>query len=169
MSTTKRIIIGIIIIAALAAIILAVDSSRRGGNLYRILRDGSEKFSGECIPVYSGKDLLSKFCRENAARLAKKSFTDRSENKPQEGWLLRDVLLLSVKKGNLAPQTMVRVSSTSRGKVALLAWKDVSDEANLIILAPTKQGTLKLASVMKGLDTRTKWIQDVDKIEIVRP
>ena len=72
------------------------------------------------------------------------------------------------KRKSLAPGTLVRVSSSSRGKKVELSWKDVSDEANLVILAPTKQGTLKLASVMKGLDTRTKWVQDVDRIEIVR-
>lgn len=169
MGTTKRVIIGIIVIAALAALVLAVESARRGGSLYRTLREGSERFSGECIPVYSGTILLSKFCSADAARLAKKSFVDKSENKKQEGWLLRDVLLNSIKKEELKPGALVRVSSSSRGKKADLPWQDVSDEANLVILAPTKQGTLKLASVMKGLDTRTTWIQDVDTIEIVRP
>jgi hypothetical protein len=169
MSTTTRVIIGLIVIAVLAGIILAIESSRRGGSLYRTLREGSERFSGECIPVYSGASLLSKFCSADAARLAKKSFVDKSENKKQEGWLLRDVLLISIKKEELKPGTLVRVSSSSRGKKAELTWKDVSNEANLVILAPTKQGTLKLASVLKGLDTRTKWVQEVDTIEIVRP
>lgn len=169
MSTMKRVIIGIIIIAGLAAIILAVDSMRRGGTLYRTLRDGSEKFSGDCIQVRHGSARPSLFCSADAAPLAKKRFVDKAENKPQEGWLLRDAVLLSVRAADLKPGTLVRVTSASRGKKVELTWKDVSDEANLVILAPTKQGTLKLASVMKGLDTRTKWVQDVDGIEIVLP
>lgn len=169
MSTTKRIVIAIIVIAVLAGILLAIDSSRRGGSLYRTLREGSERFSGECIPVYSGKDLLSSFCSKNAALLAKKSFVDKTDKKLQEGWLLRDVLLLSVRKEDMKPETTVRVSSSSRGKKAELSWNNVCDETNLVMLAPTKQGTLKLASAMKGLDTRTKWVQDVDRIDILRP
>ena len=169
MSTTKRVIIGIIIIAVVAAGILAVESIRRGGFLYRTLRGGSETFTGECVPVYAGKNLLAGFCKENAAALAKKSFIDKSEGKKQEGWLLADVLLLSVKKEEMKPGTLVRVESTGRGKKAVLAWRDIADEANLVLLAPTKQGTLKLAAAMKGLDSRAQWVQDVDRIEIIRP
>lgn len=169
MSTTKRIIIGVIIIALLAAGILAIESLRRGGNLYRLVREGTERFSGECIPIYSGKDLVSKFCSNNASRLEKRSFNDKIEKKPQEGWLLRDALLLSFKKEDMKPGTRVRVSSSSRHKTAEIRWTDVENEANLIILAPTKKGTLKLAANLPGLDTRSQWVQDVDKIEIIRP
>jgi hypothetical protein len=168
MSTTKRIVIGVIILALITGAILVIESVRRGGSLYRLLREGSERFSGECIPVYSENNLLSKFCHENAARLLKRSFVDKKDKKLQEGWLLRDVLLLSVKKEDMKPDTKVRVSSSSRGKTAELYWKDVNNETNLVLLAPTKKGTLKLASVIKGLDTRTEWVQDVDKIELIR-
>ncbi|MBN2159435.1 MAG: hypothetical protein JW807_08565 [Spirochaetes bacterium] len=169
MNNSKRIIIAIIIIVLVAAGILLVESIRRGGSLYKVLRDGTETFSGECVPIVTGKASPAKFCAENAAPLVKKSFIDAEEKKHQEGWLLRDVLNLYVSTGELNPGTLVRVSSSSRGKKAELAWSAISDEANMVILAPTKQGTLKLASVMKGLDTRTLWVQDVDKIEIVRP
>ena len=63
----------------------------------------------------------------------------------------------------------LELKATGRGKKAVLSWRDISDEANLVILAPTKQGTLKLAAAMKGLDSRAQWVQDVDRIEIVRP
>jgi hypothetical protein len=169
MSTTRRIIIAIIVIAVLSVAILFLESARRGTSLYRALHEGTEKFSGECVPVYSGKDLADKFCDKDAAALAKKSFRDRSENKLQEGWLLRDVILQSVKQETMKPETTVLVSSSSRGKNVEMAWKDIADEKNLVLLAPTKQGTLKLAAAMKGLDTRTKWVQDVDRIEILRP
>lgn len=169
MSTSRRIAIAIVILVIAAATILVVDTCRRGGCLYRTLHEGSEKFSGECVPVYSGAAQPARFCAANAALLIKKSFIDAAEKKPQEGWFLRDVVLLSVKKESLTPGTRVLVSSTSRGKKAELSWKDVSDESNMVILAPTKQGTLKLASAMKGLDTRAQWVQDVDRIEILRP
>ena len=169
MSTAKRIVIGIAILVLLVAGILVIESSRRGGNLYRLLREGTERFSGECIPVYSGTDLVAKFCNGNASRLAKRSFLDKTDKKPQEGWLLRDAVLLSFKKEEMKPGTRVRVSSSSRRKSAEIAWKDVENEANLVLLAPTKNGTLKLTSNMPGLDTRDKWVQEVDRIEIVRP
>ncbi len=168
MGTSRRIFIsmGIIILAVLT--ILVIDSFRRGGGLYRTLHEGKEKFTAACVPVYSGAAQPANFCEADAAKLAMKSFVDKDESKKQEGWLLRDVVLLSVKKESLNPGTRVLVSSSSRGKKAELSWNDVSSEANMVILAPTKQGTLKLASVMKGLETRQQWVQDVDRIEIVR-
>jgi hypothetical protein len=169
MSTTKRVVIGTIILVLATAGVLAIESSRRGGSLYRLLREGTERFSGACVPLYSGKDLLSKFCGSNASRLAKKSFSDKTDGKLQEGWLLRDVVLLSASKSDMKPGTRVRVSSSSRRKTAEIDWKDVEHEANLVILAPTKNGTLKLAANMPGLDTRDRWVQGVDRIEIIRP
>jgi hypothetical protein len=169
MSTTKRVFVGIIILVLLTAGILVVESSRRGGSVYRLLKEGTERFSGACIPVYSGKDLVSKFCSDNASRLSKRSFNDKAEKKLQEGWLLRDVVLLSFKKEDMKPGTRVRVSSSNRHKDAVIDWKDVGNEANLVILAPTKNGTLKLAATMPGLDTRDRWVQEVDRIEVIRP
>lgn len=168
MNTSRRIIIAIIILIVAAGSILAIQSLRRGGYLYRVLHEGSEEFTAGCVPVYTGADRPAQFCEKDAALLIKQSFVDKDESKKQEGWLLRDVVLLSVKKESLKPETRVLVASSSRNKKAELAWKDVSDVSNMVILAPTKQGSLKLASAMKGLDTREHWVQDVDRIEIVR-
>jgi hypothetical protein len=96
------------------------------------------------------------------------SFRDKAENKLQEGWLLRDVMLSYFKKAELSPDTMVRVSSSSRGKKAEIAWRDISDERNMVLLATTRQGSLKLVSAMKGLDVRERWVQDIDRIEALR-
>jgi len=68
----------------------------------------------------------------------------------------------------MSPDTAVTVASSSRGKKAELKWKDIADAQNKIILAVSKQGTLKLASAMKNLDTRESWVQDIDRIEIAR-
>lgn len=168
MGTSRRILISVGIIILAVVTILVIDSFRRGGGLYRALHEGKEKFTAACVPVYTGADRPAQFCEKDAALLIKQSFVDKDENKPQEGWLLRDVVLLSVKKESLKPETRVLVASSSRNKKAELAWKDVSDVSNMVILAPTKQGSLKLASAMKGLDTREHWVQDVDRIEIVR-
>jgi hypothetical protein len=167
MSISRRIIIAVVILAVVTGSILVIDSFRRGGCLYKHLRTGKEQFSKECVPVYSGEKLLASFCRENSDRLNKTGFIDKKDNKLQEGWLLGDVILLYIDKKNLSPNTMVRIESSSRGKKADIPWKDISNESNRILLALTKQGNLKLVSIMKGLDTRERWVQDVDKIEVL--
>ncbi len=168
MSTTRRIIIAIVIIVAVVAAILVIQSSRRGGYLYRACTTGEKEFSEGCVPVSSGGKILANFCQKDSARLAKAGFRDKAENKLQEGWLLRDVLLLYVKKEEMSPDTMVRVASSSRGKKAELRWKDIANAENKILLALSRQGSLKLVSAMKDLDTRERWVQDIDSIEIAR-
>ncbi|HPC42743.1 MAG TPA: hypothetical protein PLM53_18055 [Spirochaetota bacterium] len=168
MSTTRRIIIAIVIIAAVVGAILVIHSSRRGGYLYRAGTSGDKEFTEGCVPFLSGGELLANFCQKNTTGLAKAGFKDKAENKLQEGWLLRDVLLKYIKEEQLSPDTMVVVSSSSRGKKAGLTWKDISNEKNKIILALSRQGSLKLVSTMKDLDTREKWVQDIDRIEILK-
>jgi hypothetical protein len=168
MSTTRRIVIAIIILVAVVGAILIIQSSRRGGYLYRTCNTGQKEFSEGCVSVSSGGTVLAKFCQKDSAGLAKMSFRDKTEKKIQEGWLLRDVILLYVKKEKMTPDTAVRVASSARNKKAELRWKDISDEQNKIILALSKQGNLKLVSMMKDLDTREKWVQDVDRIEVLR-
>jgi hypothetical protein len=167
MSSSRRIIIAIAILVLLAGSILVIDSFRRGGCLYKNLRTGSKEFSEGCVSVFSGNRLLAGFCSENSDRLKRTGFIDKKENKLQEGWLLRDVILLYVDKKSLSPDTMVRIESSSRGKKAVISWKEIADESNRILLAASKKGSLKLVSAMKGLDSREKWVQDVDKIEVM--
>jgi hypothetical protein len=94
------------------------------------------------------------------------SFTEAAEGKTQEGWLLRDVVLLQVAASQLKPDSTITVSSTSRGKSVLLTWAEVDDPANNVIFDLSNRGTLKLAGTLDKLDTREEWIQDADKIEI---
>jgi hypothetical protein len=168
MSTSRRIVIAIVILVFVIGSILVIQSFRRGGHLYRICNAGEKKFSEGCILLSSGGKKLADFCRKNSEGLKKTAFRDKKENKLQEGWLLRDVILLYVKKEDMSPDTLVRIASSSRGKKAEVRWKDISDEQNRVLLALTKQGTLKLVSVMKDLDAREQWVQDVDKIEVVK-
>ena len=166
MSTTRRIIIATIILIVVVGGILLVQSSRRGGFLYRSCGTGEKIFTEGCVPVSISGKAAGNFCQKDAAGLAKTNFRDRAENKVQEGWLLRDVMLLYIKKEEISPDTIVLVSSTSRGKKAELRWKDISNDQNKILLALSRQGSLKLVSSMKGLDTRDRWVQDVDRIEV---
>ena len=168
MNQTKRIILVALAIVALIVSILTVNIFRRGGLLYKHLRKDHKSFSSGCIPIVVAGGPDKEFCQADSARLKKIRFLDTQERLPQEGWLLRDVIALHAAPETLAPGTRIIVSSASRKKKADIAWSDVSNEDNRIILSVSKQGTLKLASVMKGLDTRKRWVQDVDRIEVIR-
>jgi hypothetical protein len=64
---------------------------------------------------------------------------------------------------------VIRVSSSSEDKSAQLTWAEVAEPANLVMFDLSNRGTLKLVSVLERLDTRDEWVQDVDRIEIVKP
>ena len=97
------------------------------------------------------------------------SFVDAEEGKKQDGWLVRDVLLLHIQKSALQPDTVIVVSSSSRDKSATLTWAQADDTANMVMFDLANKGTIKLVSKMEGLDTRDKWVQDLDKIEVSKP
>lgn len=164
MSQNKRIIIALIIIVVLSGAILTVDSFRRGGMLYRNFI--SKKFDAGYIPIYRGPHELGRFSIAETSKLTKIAFTDKTEKKLQEGWPLSDVIRMYVDKNSLTPGTRVMVASSARNKAVSLAWNDIAKKKNMIILAISKQGTLKLVSMMKGFDTRDQWIQNVDRIEV---
>jgi hypothetical protein len=94
------------------------------------------------------------------------SFIDAVEQKPQDGWLLRDVILLFIDSGKLKPSYKVVVSSSSRDKSIELTWAEVQEKTNMVMFDLSNRDTLKLVSLLEKLDTRDEWIQDVDKIEI---
>jgi len=166
MDQKKRIAAAVVIIAALAGAILAVESFRRGGTLYRAFIPGG--FSSACVPVFMDAAEIGRFCEADSAKLNKFGFTDKAERKLQQGWFLRDVILLYADEKNLSPETRVTVASESRNKKADLSWRDVAERKNMIILGMSKQGRLKLVSIMKGLDYREQWVQEVDRIEVAR-
>jgi hypothetical protein len=165
MSNSRRIIIAITVIALFVGAILAIEiyRERRGPR-----HAGPKLFSDGCIPVHHGKKAPSAFCPDDTAKLAKTGFIEKKENKLQEGWLLKDVLLLYLKNEDFSPETVVQVESSSRKKKVDIRWKDLSNDSNRIILSMTKQGRLKLASKMKGLDAREQWVQEVDRIEVIQ-
>ena len=105
---------------------------------------------------------------EDLEQLESASFIDAEEGKTQEGWLLRDVLLLYIKESKLKADTQVTVSSSSREKAKTLTWAEVVNlPENMVMFDLSGRGTLKLVSTIPGFDIRDSWIQDVDRIEVI--
>jgi hypothetical protein len=118
------------------------------------------------IPIILNGQLMGSFEPADLEGLEQASFEDAEEGKTQEGWLLRDVLLLFVDEGALAGDTAVTVSSSHREKSIQLTWADIDDIDNMVLFDLSGRGTLKLVSKLPGFDVRDAWVQDVDRIEI---
>lgn len=161
MNQKTRIIAGVVILVVIVAVVLGVDALRPS-QAEPTLAPGS-------IPIYLEGKLVGGFVPDDLDELEEVSFVDAEENKPQEGWLLRDVLLLHVKESRLNPETHIVVSSSSRNKSAELTWAEVEDPANWVMFDVSGRGTLKLVSVLERLDVRDEWIQDLDRIEVTGP
>jgi len=158
MSQRTRVVIAVGALAVLVAAVLGVEALRRSS--------AEPELAPGSIPIYLDGKLLGGFVPDDLAALEQVSFVDAEEGKPQEGWLLRDVLLLHVKASKLKPETRIVVTSTSRAKSVELTWAEVDDPANWVMFDLAGRGTLKLVSVLERLDVRDEWVQDVDKIEI---
>ena len=152
-----RLLIALAVILVVAGAVLGVDFWQR--SLATEIAPGS-------IPIYVNGRLVGTFLPGDLEALQQVSFVDAEEGKPQEGWLLRDVLLLHVNRDSLRPDTAVVVSSSSRGKSAALTWAQIDDQENMVMFDLSGRGTLKLVSKVQELDERDEWIQDVDRIEI---
>jgi hypothetical protein len=159
MSQRMRILIAFGALVILAAVVLGVEALRRA-SAEPALAPGS-------IPIYLDGKLAGGFVPDDLAALEQVSFVEAEEEKLQEGWLLRDVLLLHVRENKLQPETRIVVTSSSRGKSAELTWAEVDDPANWVMFDLSGRGTLKLVSVLERLGIRDEWVQDVDKIEVI--
>jgi len=160
MKQSIRIGIGFLVLVILVGVILGVDVLRRQSSADQAVQPGE-------IPIYVNGDLAGKFSPDDLGRLERVSFVEAEEGKTQEGWLLRDVLLLNLEEDSLAAETLIVVSSSSRNKTAQLSWAEVNDPANMVMFDLANKGTLKLVSLLEKLDTRDEWVQDTDKIEII--
>jgi hypothetical protein len=155
-----RILIALAVIVVVAGIVLGVDAWQRSRAAE--LEPGS-------IPIYVGERLAGTFQPGDLEKLEQVSFVDAEEGKTQEGWLLRDVLLLYLEEDGLRPDTTITVSSSSRDKSAELTWAEVAVPDNMVMFDLSGRGTLKLVSKLERLDTRDEWVQDVDRIEVSTP
>jgi hypothetical protein len=158
MTQRGRIILAIGIVVFIAVAIAGVEIARRATSGPGI-PPGS-------IPIYVNGKFIAAFTPDDLAGLEQASFVDAEEGKTQEGWMLRDVLLLHIAEADLPPETLITVSSSSRDKSAQLTWTEVNDVENMVMFDLSGRATLKLVSKLERLDIRDEWVQDVDKIDI---
>lgn len=168
MAQKNRLLIAMVILIAISGVLVAADMLRRqaqpalAGNTAVTLTAGS-------IPIYMDGQLVAGFSPGDLDQLKKASFIEAAEGVKQEGWMLRDILLLYIPEEELRPDTQIVVSSSSRGKSAQLTWEEVNTPENYVMFDLANRGTLKLVSVMEKLDERAEWVQDSDRIEISSP
>ena len=157
MTQNKRILIAVVILIVIVGAVLGIDALRR--------QQATELEPGS-IPIYFEDRFVESFKPDDLELLDEVSFVDAEEGKTQEGWLLRDVLLLHIERDAFRDDTSIIVSSSSRAKSVQLTWAEVDDTENMVMFDLSGRGTLKLVSLLERLDVRDEWIQDVDKIEI---
>ena len=161
MTQRTRIVIAVAVLLVVVGAILGIEALRR--------RSSEPALEPGSIPIVLDGKVVAGFAATDLKRLTKVSLVEPVEKKTQEGWLLRDVLLLYVDEGKLKPDSAIAVSSSVRNKSAHLTWAEVEDPANWVLFDLSNRGTLKLVSVLEKLDTRDEWVQDVDRIEIATP
>jgi hypothetical protein len=168
MNQQTRILIGILILLLLVGAVLGIDALRRRSSPAPVTESQVTLGPGS-IPIYVEGQLVAGFNPGDLEQLEGASFVDAEEGKTQEGWLLKDVLLLHLDRDSLDADTLITVSSSSRDKSVELTWAEVDDPANMVMFDLSGRGTLKLVSLLEKLDVRDEWVQDVDNIEITHP
>lgn len=161
MTYTRRIGLGALLVLLLSSLVLGIDAWQR-----RNAPGGRQVAAGD-IPVYQDGQLLASFSAADLQKLSQASFVDAEQGKPQEGWLLKDVLGLYAPIEDWTDTVRIVVSSSSRQKKIELSWAEVHHPANAVLLTLSGRGTLKLVSKLPQLDIRDEWIQDVDRMEIL--
>ncbi len=164
MSQRTRVLIAIGIVVVLAVAVLVIDALRSRST--PAAPGPAPTLVPGSVPIYLNGELVGGFSPADLVDLDKAGFLDAEDGVQQEGWLLKDVLLLRLDADELSPNTSIIVSSSSRDKSAQLTWEQVSDLANKVMFDLSNRGTLKLVSLLESLDTRNEWVQDVDKIEV---
>ncbi|MDO9084898.1 MAG: hypothetical protein Q7U53_01720 [Anaerolineaceae bacterium] len=119
------------------------------------------------IPIFWNGNLRSAFSPTDLESIPSASFVDSEEGKTQDGWLLKDILMVYFNENQFKEDTIIKVISTSREKSIELTWLEVANPENMVMFDLSGRGTLKLVSLLERLDTRDEWIQDVDKLEII--
>jgi hypothetical protein len=165
MTQKTRIVLAIGIVIAMVAVVLGVEWIRRQTGS-SAAATGQPTLVPGSVPIYLDGELVGGFQPADLERLEKASFIEPEEGKKQEGWLLRDVLLLYLDRQKLRPDSSIVVSSIARGKAAQVTWAEADDAQNWVMFDLTNRGTLKLLSVLDRLSTRDQWIQDADRIEV---
>ncbi len=162
MTQRIRVLIALGIILLLTGAVIGIETLRGK----RIAEQIDASLQPGDIPVYWNGSLRAAFSPTDIESLPTASFVDAEEGKTQDGWLLKDTLLVSFKESQFSDDTRITVSSSSREKSVELTWAEVANADNMVLFDLSGRGTLKLVSLLKGFDVRDEWVQDVDRIEI---
>jgi hypothetical protein len=165
MNQNRRILIAVVALLVVVGVILGADSFQRR----QAASVAPAAMPPGSIPIFMEGKFVASFVPEDLNQLESASFVDSEEGKTQDGWMLRDVLMLYIKENKLKADTQITVSSSSREKSETLAWAEVENQANHVMFDLSGRGTLKLVSTIPGFDIRASWIQDVDKIDLTTP
>jgi hypothetical protein len=167
MTRNTRLLIVLLGVLAVAGLVLCVDWLQRR---QAAQPDGSgTPLPAGSVPILFNGQVVAAFAPSELDKLTKVSFVEQDEGNTQEGWLLRDILLLYFDPDQLQDNTQITVTSTSRDKSATLSWADVKEAKNMVMFDLSNRGTLKLVSLLPQLKTRNYWVQDADKIEVANP
>jgi hypothetical protein len=161
----NRILLAVVILILIVVGVLGVDYFRR----QQAASQAPPDMPPGSIPIFVDGQFVASFVPDDLDQLPGASFVDDEEGKTQEGWLLKDVLLLHLDEGDMGAKTAITVSSSSREKSQSLTWTEVADPEKMVMFDLSGRGTLKLVSKIPGFDIRDAWIQDVDKIEVANP
>jgi hypothetical protein len=167
MKRNIRILIALAAVLAIAGLVLGVDWLQR--RQVAQATGTSTPLPAGSVPIVFNGQMIAGFLPADLEKLQQVSFVDAEEGKTQQGWLLRDILLLYLKPQQLTDQAQITVSSSSRDKSARLSWAEVKEASNMVMFDVSNRGTLKLVSLLPQLKTRNYWIQDADRIEINVP
>lgn len=160
MSQRTRILIAVAVIVVLVGAVVGVDQIQRRAAAQSELPPGA-------IPIALDGQVIGGFLPDDLGQLEEVSFVDDEDGKTQQGWLLRDVLLLYLDRDTLSPDTVITVSSSSREKTIDVTWAEADEADNMVMFDLAGRGTLKLVSRgLEQLDVRDEWVQDVDSISI---
>ena len=165
MDQKKRILIAVVILLVIVGGVLGIDYLQR----QKAAAQAPADMPPGSIPIFMDGKFVASFVPDDLSQLPGASFVDAEEGKTQEGWLLKDVLLLYIKPNKLKADTQITVSSSSRDKSHTLTWAEVENPDNMVLFDLSGRGTLKLVSKIPGFDVRDAWVQDVDKIEVTNP
>lgn len=164
MEQKKRILIAVFVLVVIVGVVFGVDYWQR----QLAASVAPADMPPGSIPIFLNGRFVDSFVPDDLGQLESVSFVDAEEGKTQEGWMLRDVLLLYVKESKLKDNMQVTISSSSREKFKTLTWAEVDAQENMVLFDLSGRGTLKLVSKIPGFDIRDSWVQDVDKIDVTR-
>jgi len=167
MSLQSKSLRGIIVLAALLALVIVGNSLRETENTPENL--DTPPLPEGAIPIYQDDVLVGAIDVNLLEALPETSFVDDEEGQTQHGWLLDDILPSILDTNDFTPETTFLISSSTRDKSAEVTWAQINETENFVMFDLSGRGTLKLVSKsIDDLDERDEWVQDVDRINIVR-